>query len=484
VGDAMWEIQNFDLENKVIKGQLVPFQGESLEMYERMITGENKRVPFSQSNYVYQIHLYADSFMKDDNTITLQESDVTRLDIFDINQAVRIVSILGTTLLVTVGGIGLLLFIACACPHVYVYDGETYHVDNSLFTGAVAPQLERDDYKLMPDYFASSDQYQFYVKNDEDEKQFTNLLELMVVEHEKGTEVYPDQRGNINLVSNPIMPKSLTDDGNKDLTELVGFHDGRAFVFNNSTAEDFSNVYATFDLPENKKDAKLILQAKNTEWSGYVYNEFTKLFGSYYDNWVKKNQRKKSREEMIADQKKHGLPLVISVKSGDDWVDIETIDLMGAISYNGLAVNIPQEFLSNNELEVRVRSGFMFWKLDYLAIDFTPNERYQVQNLKPAIAKGGDGRDFGNELNADDDLYMDHPVIGDSTYVEFQGLSNNANKARTIILHSKGYYLSLTKHDSKMERKELAKFKADGELSRYSQELYQEQFGDMSVIFE
>ena len=226
------------------------------------------------------------------------------------------------------------------------------------------------------------------------------------------------------------------------------------------------------------------MQVKNTEWSGYVYHEFTKLFGSYYDNWVAKNQRKKSREEMESDQKKHGLPLVISVKKGDEWVDIEAIDLVGSISYNGLAVELPQELLNGEQLEVRIRSGFMFWKLDYLALDFSANDGYELQKLKPSIANGNRDKDFIAELSFDDEAYMDHPLFGDSTYVEYHGLNVNSEKQRTLILHSKGYYIPLAEYDTKMERKELAKFKANGELSRFSQELFEIQFGEMTLTLE
>ncbi|MFT5820924.1 MAG: hypothetical protein ACI8ZM_002172 [Crocinitomix sp.] len=486
VGDAMWEIQNFNLANLKITGDLATFSGPQLKMYERMLDGVGKRVAKNETRFTYQIHVYADSFSKEGEAVSIKEVDVTRIDIFDINQGLRAASVLGTGLLAGVGGLGLLIIVACAtaCPHVYVYNGETYYFNNSLFTGAVAPQLERDDFKLMPDYFSSSDKYQFYVKNEKEEEQYTNFLELMVVEHEKGTEVYPDQQGNINMVKAPIMPTTLKDDGGKDLTELVGYHDGRAFVFNNTSAQDFSHVYAGFDLPENKANAKLVMQVKNTEWSGYVYHEFTKLFGSYYDNWVAKNQRKKTGEEMEADQKKHGLPLVISVKKGDEWVDIEAIDLVGSISYNGLAVELPQELLNGDQLEVRIRSGFMFWKLDYLALDFSANDGYELQKLKPSIANGNGDKDFIDELSYDDESYMDHPLNGDSTYVEYHGLNVNPEKQRTLILHSKGYYIPLAKYDTKMERKELAKFKADGQLSRFSQDLFDIQFGEMTLTLE
>jgi hypothetical protein len=486
VGDAMWEIKNFDLTYPEIKGKLSTFQGQPLNMYERMLEGNGKRIAKGDVNYTYQIHLYANSFSKNGEAISIKEADVTRIDIFDINSGLRAASVIGTGLLAGVGGLGLLIIVACAtaCPHVYVYNGETYYFNNSLFTGAVAPQLERNDYKLMPDYFSNSDKYQFYVKNEKEEAQYTNVLELMVVEHENGTEVYPDQQGNINMVKNPIMPTALTDDNGKDLTELVGYHDGRAYVFNTETTEDFSNVYASFKLPVDKANAKLVLQAKNTEWSGYVYHEFTKLFGSYYDNWVAKNQRKKSREEMEADQKKHGLPLIVSVKSGEEWIDIEAIDLIGSISYNGLAIQLPQELLNGDQLEVRIRSGFYFWKLDYLALDFSANDGFEMRKLQPSIANGNGDKDFIEALSNDDKNYMDHPLNGDSTYVEYHGLKVSSDKQRTIILHSKGYYIPLAEYDSKMERKELAKFKVDGELSRFSQRLFDDQFGDMTLTLE
>ena len=211
-----------------------------------------------------------------------------------------------------------------------------------------------------------------------------------------------------------------------------------------------------------------------------MYNEFSKLFGKYYDNWVKKNQ-KKSKEEVLANMKETGIPLVVSIKQGEDWIDIETIDLIGDVNYNSLVIPIDQKLLTNELIEFRIRSGFMFWQLDYMAMDFSAPADISIQYLSPSMALGNGVIDYKASLNNDDDNYMEHLVTGDSTEIKFESLKYSASQSRTIILHSKGYYLPQKEYEGKPDKEELATFKEEAGLSRYSKKLYVNYFESLVV---
>jgi hypothetical protein len=62
--------------------------------------------------------------------------------------------------------------------------------------------------------------------------------------------------------------------------------------------------------------------------------------------------------------------------------------------------------------------------------------------------------------------------VKSSTKVTFASLKTNPGLKRTLILRSKGYYISKNEYTGKIYRKELKKFRKPGELSRYSQKLY------------
>ncbi|MBI3134053.1 MAG: hypothetical protein HYZ14_05190 [Bacteroidetes bacterium] len=482
-GYDVWELKNVAIAEDQVSGELADMDQKALNFYQKAHNNSGGRVTKNDRAYINQVHIYVDSIAERGTRVFVKEEDIKGIEVYDLNTGVLIFSVVGTAALIGVTAFGVLLAIACNCPHVYTYDGETYYFNNTLFTGAVALNLERDDYKLMPDYFPQSETYQFIVKNEEQEQQYTNLLELIVAEHDPRIQVYPDQRGKLYSVSQPLLATSVTDDSGNDLAYLTNYDDDRAYVFNDPAATDFAHAYATFRMPEQRSDARLVLRLKNTEWGGFVYHEFSSLFGRYHDNWVK-NNRKKDREEIETSMKEMGIPLVISLKQGEEWVDLDVINLVGERAYTTLIVPVDEAYLGGNEIQIRVRSGFMFWKLDYLAMDFSPADNFTATNLFPSAASGNNDANYLTQLSADDDLYMEHLVTGDSAHIEFQGIKTATGKSRTIILHSKGYYLSTAEFEGKPNREELVKFKQEGELSRFSKQLYDEYFGSLTVVFE
>lgn len=150
---------------------------------------------------------------------------------------------------------------------------------------------------------------------------------------------------------------------------------------------------------------------------------------------------------------------------------IDEIDLIGETNFNSIVV--PLKITAGSKLlDLRLRTGFMFWELDYAAIDYSPEVKIETQVLKPVAAKGDKGQDYLQQLSYDDNSYMEHLGEKASTSVTFTNLLLNPALQRTIILRSKGYYTSKEEFTGKTYRKELKKFKNPGELSKFSQSLY------------
>ena len=71
---------------------------------------------------------------------------------------------------------------------------------------------------------------------------------------------------------------------------------------------------------------------------------------------------------------------------------------------------------------------------------------------------------------------MKHLGMDSSTELIFKGLPVSPEMERTVVLRAKGYYISKQEYLGKVERAKLKNFKNPGELSRFSQELYQNVF--------
>ena len=472
VGDTVWQLNNLTKTVTGIAGNLVEADSKAIYYHLQVKKNASKKVPSRDLYYTSQVHIYANKIIKGDALSGINFVDINKIEVYRDDPGKSLAAAAGVGIAVTVvsiAALAVLINAICGCPHVYVNNGESDYYNNTLFTGATSTVLERNDYQIMPDYFPNSNTYNFTIHNEENETQFTNQLALIVVQHDDKTKVYADQKGSVYAIKNPISPFKTVNNAEEDIQDKIMAEDEMSFNFDNRSTADYADVISTFKKPKNVKDAKLILKVKNSTWSGFVYQEFSKLFGKKYHNWVIKNA-KKPLAEVKENMVKAGIPLVVSIKKGEEWVVIEAIDLIGDIAYNTLAIPIDENLISGEDIQIRIRSGFKFWSMDYLAIDFSSQAALSVQHLKPIKAADSSGEDYTVQLSNDDDLYMERLEKSSKVWVRFDGLKNEGK--RTIILHSKGYYLSTKNYEGQPNKKALEKLKNEVEFSRYSKELF------------
>jgi hypothetical protein len=482
VGQEMQEIYGirYDEATDSIRANFRPFVGAPLASYYNVLDkriGIAMRNKGSYSSDIRQVHLFINEYEKASEA----ELKFSAKDIFqvDVTKNAVFLNALVITGVVAVAAVYIATLVVCGCPHVYSDNGDGLEYNNTLFTGANAPQLERFDYKELTDYFPTSSVFTIQIKNEEKEDQFTNLVEVISVMHPKGIEVVADKNGEIHTLQKLEGPISATDNTNTSVLPYLEARDDYPYRFNPFTFDDLAEVVMTFDAKNQSNDAKLLIRARNTMWSGYVYDEFNKLFGKNHGKWVEMNEDK-SKEEREKWMREQGIKLLVDIKQNGEWVTIDEVEVVGDPSHNQVVIPI-QRSLFGEELEVRLRSGFMFWELDYVGVDFSENETVEVQVHKPAKATGNNGADFTQQLSFDDNDYMQHVFHEDlnSTEVNYENLPVDSNLQRTLILKSKGYYVPKSEYTGKTDRKRLQSFVNPGELSRFSRDLYDDVMQEM-----
>ena len=127
--------------------------------------------------------------------------DVNRLWVARVETSVArtvglVVGIAAGTL-VTVVAIALLT--KQSCPFVYSWDGEKYSFDAEPYGGAIAQGLERDDYSELEHLRADHGMYRLLLTNEVDETQFTNLMELWVVDAPADAQIVSDEFGTLHF---------------------------------------------------------------------------------------------------------------------------------------------------------------------------------------------------------------------------------------------------------------------------------------------
>jgi hypothetical protein len=411
-----------------------------------------------------QVHLFVNKFDAHSDTIVIQNSDLTKVEYFRKNKGLTAFASIVTTIGTVVGAQLAFVFLACGCPHAYVQEGDQWVFSNTLFTGASNPKIERVDIKKMPDVSHKASTYSFQLRNEENEMQFINQLELIEVRHQEGTAVISTQDGEFHPFKSWVSPTEAKDSEGNLCTQEIQHADLRVHDFKTTEKDGFSYLYTSFDRESALDNQMLVLTAKNTGWSGYLYEEFTHLFGSNYQKWVKRNANLSKRK---IEKRLHeaGLKLEVDVWIGDEWQPIEQIELVGNVKYQQVAINIPPVALKNQTLKFRFRSGFHFWEVDQVALGVLDTEPLTYQLQQPTISNTSEN----TAIRPNDGEYLELGPKSAPLLVTFEGLSTTGE--RTLFLKSKGYYRPMSNFDGRSDLKTLNQIRKKG-LSVFSKEKF------------
>jgi hypothetical protein len=176
------------------------------------------------------------------------------------------------------------------CLFVYSWDGQRYSFDTEAYTAAITRGLERDDYSALPQLRERDGQYRLMISNDQDETQFTNLLELWVVDHAPGVTPRAGADGRLYGISAPQPPLSARDGEGKDLALWLDKRD--SLIWEPEPAADRSGsldreVLVTFPRPPEARQARLIASATYTIWSGDMAGQILGLLGRDLPAWYR-----------------------------------------------------------------------------------------------------------------------------------------------------------------------------------------------------
>lgn len=467
VGETYCELSNWKkIDNKIV-GTITSVSQETDFYYKKALSKKNFSASPKIEHLLLQMHLFVSEAIYAGTEITIDINDIEKVHLLDKNGALTVFSFVATTAVSATAAISLFLAIACACPHVYINDGNSWHFTNSMFTGAMNPTLERFDFKKIPDFHSDSTSLSLELRNEEKEIQYTNTLKLVAIYHQKGEEIIANQKGEFTQVTKPRFAQSLSNDDG-DFKNNFSNINSESYNFNSTDKDGISNLQATFTT-ENLKSANLILSVKNPKWGGFVYHEFTKLFGDYFQKWVKSNTRK-SKKQLYSNIRKAGILLAVEVKEGGKWKQIEDINLVGEAGFQKIAVSIPQKYLKQNSLTIRLRSGFQFWEINYLALSEKLIENLNIEEIDAKIIS--EGADLQSLIQSDDSEYLVHRQGEKPIMVNFSGLKTDSE--RTLFLKSKGYYKTIQNHTGQPEWKQLLSINKYGGFSKFSKQKFED----------
>jgi predicted HicB family RNase H-like nuclease len=315
---------------------------------------------------------------------------------------------------------------------------------------------------------------QIKISNELKEHQYTDIADLMVITHNKNSKAMVDESGYIFTIVNPQQPLSATLNNKRNvLSSIIKSNDDEILYMDDESNTNGSNqLNLKFKIPSKSYNGKLILRVKNSYWLDLLYGKLAEGLGTYYSKYIKQ-QKKKPAEELnkwINDQQ---IPLFVSIKTYSGWQQITAIPTIGPLATREMVVSVDLTQIKKEILDVRISSGFMFWEIDYVAMDFSENEKILVQTLSPLKAVDELGRNVLPQLQKEDGKYLVQPDIGNVTTIVYKPKDEEISETtNSYVLKTKGYYEHIRNFTTKPDIKFLNQFKNPNSFPVYGMALH------------
>ena len=396
--------------------------------------------------------------------------DVTKVEVYNRQTGALILQYVGGA--VVFAGVAFIIFLLTksSCPFVYTLDGADYNFRGEIYGGAIAPNLERDDYMPLPGFAAVDSVFKLKITNELKERQYTDVAELLMVEHSENITVLMDSYGNPYSLEHPIAPSSAKTNSSNDYLTEIQTQDEIAFQFFDETAEnkDFSSIDLSFISTAPTNQMKLVLHLKNTVWLDHMFERFGALMGDEYER-ISSKQNSIPSEQKIQWSKDEGVMLAVKLKTANGWKTIDHINTVGPLAARSIVVPIEEVCQAGDEIIVRLESGYHFWEVDYAAMDFTSNESLEIHRLPLRDAVDENNANVLPSIANHDGHYLEQTYIGSEAILTFDGLpALQSERTASLFLRTRGYYEYIRDYTGKPDIAELKKFRTTGTFAHFA----------------
>lgn len=386
-------------------------------------------------------------------------ADTTGLPLTDVAKLeIRATNVVGTVILV--GGVTLLLAASLAtmgdgyldtsepvasCPLVYSWDGSKWRLDSGTFGGAIMPALARTEVDNLLFVRPDRDTLRLRVANELRETDHLDQIAVLAVDHSPTHTVAPDALGRLHTVGRLVSPLATREFRGGNAQERVRADDGWAWESNpsgrdTSRPEDARDgLELTFRRPAGAMRAQLVVDASNTVWAELMMWRFVSLHGTATQAWYDSVARDPRLARRLGDMMEREVYLGVSVLTGRGWERQGLVREAGPEIMKRQVVALDLSRVSGDVVRIRLESAPSLWRVDQVAMDFSPPGELTVIPLTAARAETPDGRDLRAAIVAPD--RSEHVMEqGDRLDLVFAVPPTRAGRDRSYLLVTRGWY--------------------------------------------
>lgn len=376
-----------------------------------------------------------------------------------------------------------------SCPLVYSYDGSSYQQDAELFGGAIFKAAERPDWDNL-DFLRETDDglYRLKMTNVFDETQEVDFVKLLVIDHPRGSRVYPSFQGKLYALTNPQAPRKAHTFSGLDVRDDLRRTD-EAYWLSNPLNRDLNNpedlrdgVVLEFDRPDQASAAALLLNVQNTLWGSVLQKEMLKLPGRNLPQWYETlNHSEQAREELVGAMIREGM-LKVSVWGNFGWRPAGHIWSVGSSVAKDIVLELNLDGIQGDKLRLKLEGPPGVCMLNSARVDFSFfHVPLGVQELDLYQASDQNGSDISLALLKADDLYYSMPTARDEAFLEFKAPPKKPGTHRSFMLKSGGYYTIHMPAEGEPQPERMQEMlTVPGAFTRYGLSLLYEQMSEVA----
>ncbi len=333
-----------------------------------------------------------------------------------------------------------------SCPFVYSWDGTRYVFDAEPYGGATTRGLERNDLSELEHMVSVGGEYRLLLTNEQEETQFSNLVELQVVDHPLGTRVITDIEGRFHTVGVPETALKAWDGDGQDLSPWLAARDGLIWeppAVADADGNVRGEINLTFRKPVGAREAKLVANAGTGLWGSQMIRTLLQLRGRELPLFYGALDTNPLAVDLLSawTLREDLYALKVFLENDSGWTFAGVLPGGGPYSVEDRAVRIDLSDTPDSEIMLQLRPPVGFWAINTIALDFSADANIHVETLAPFEAPEETGRDVLALVSDDDDRYYEMPQTSNRATMRFRAPEPVATgMTRTVFLHSRGYY--------------------------------------------
>lgn len=347
-----------------------------------------------------------------------------------------------------------------SCPTLYSFDGKDFHLQAESFSYSVSRNIETEDLDRIEQGKTLNEHYFLNVRNEALETHYINSMKLLVVDHPKEYEPFPENRSflsrkdRIILFGRESRIIKATSRTGRNVKPLLSARDGLYYTSDTSLVHELTKkvnkdwVEVEVIVPNGAKTMVVALRFRNTLFHTVQFYDVTlKRQGFYAVDWLGQKMTNPLYLNQLYNRYKRYFGIWVELWNGSRYLQKEFVDDTGPIAWHQVAFKLPVPKENTAKLRLRFLPDNIM--LDWVGISFEFSDDLVVREIKCSgiIDTSGVRSNISSSLidKKDNKYLVTYPT--DSYLLSFKMEDKLQAQKRSYFLNSCGFYIEWIRGD-------------------------------------